>query len=281
MLRGRRRSAKHGRGVWSSAERRTASVSRTLPSIDLATAFFEARGVTLLVEVSPDDAAGFVASRLTSGLPASVATQHNRRAALRRLFRVARRHGYVGVDPTVDVVLPPKSNLPTRPLDDLEIDLCRDVAWWMPSRVAAAWALAEATGRGAEVALVRPEDVDLDVGLVYLRGGARTEPRTALLTEWGVTALRRRSSEVGRAPIAYGGSGRGIAGQVSTCRAISSVLLRAGLAGEPDVRPASAAAWAGRRTFDVTGRIEDAARVMGVRSLDRAARLIGVSWTDR
>ena len=44
-----------------------ASASRTLPSIDLAIAFLQARGVTLLVEVSSDDVAAFVASRLASG----------------------------------------------------------------------------------------------------------------------------------------------------------------------------------------------------------------------
>lgn len=258
-----------------------ASISRVMASLERATAFFEARGVTRLVDVSSDDAAAFVASRLTSGLSASVATQHNRRAALRFLFGVARRRGHVSVDPTLDLVLPPRSILRTRPLVDSEVALCRDVAWWMSSRVAAAWALAEATGRGAEIALVCPNDVDLEAKLVHLRGGARTEPRTGALTPWGVDALRRRSREVGPAPVAYEGSGRGIAGQVSTCRAISSVLLRAGLAGELDVRPASVAGWAGRRAFDATGRIEDAARVMGVRSLDRAARLIGVPWTDR
>ena len=258
-----------------------ASVSRTLPSIDLAIAFLQARGVTLLVEVSSDDVAAFVASRLASGLSASVSTQHNRRAALRFVFRVARRHGCVVADPTVDVVLPPRSSLPTRPLADSEIELCRDVAWWKSSRAAAAWALAEATARGAEIALVGPEDVDLGAGVVRLRGGARTEPRPGALTAWGIAALRRRSGETGGAPLTYAGAGRGIAGQVSTCRAISSVLVRAGLAGEPDVRPASVSAWTGRRAFEESGRVEDAARVMGVRSLDRAARLIGESWTGR
>ena len=58
------------------------------------------------------------------------------------------------------------------------------------------------------------------------------------------------------------------------------VLLRAGLVGEPDVRPASVAAWAGRAVFERTGRIEDAAAAMGVRSLDRAARLIGLPFGE-
>jgi integrase/recombinase XerC len=41
----------------------------------------------------------------------------------------------------------------------------------------------------------------------------------------------------------------------------------------------SVAAWAGRRVLDDTGSIEAAARTMGVRSLDRAARLVGHDWS--
>ena len=32
--------------------------------------------------------------------------------------------------------------------------------------------------------------------------------------------------------------------------------------------------------FDETGRVEEAARFLGMRSLDRTARLIGVDWSD-
>jgi integrase/recombinase XerC len=112
--------------------------------------FSDSVGDRKLAEVSLATVVDFVGSRLVSGLPARVATQHNRRAALRFLFRVARRHGYVRADPTVDLVLPARSALPTRPLDDSEIELCRDVASWTTSRVAAAWALAEATARGRD-----------------------------------------------------------------------------------------------------------------------------------
>ena len=58
-------------------------------------------------------------------------------------------------------------------------------------------------------------------------------------------------------------------------------LRRAGLAGEPDVRPVSVAAWAGAQILEETGQIEAVARALGMRSLDRAARLIGWDWTHR
>jgi hypothetical protein len=205
---------------------------------------------------------------------------HNRRSALRLLFRVARRLGLVDGDPTLDLVLPPKSSLPTRPLDDEEVELCRDIASWTSPRVAIAWALGETTARGAEIAAVAADDVDIEAEVVRIAGGARTSPRIGRLSDWGIEVLRHHIGSAGSRPLAYSGDGHGIAGQVSTCRAIGSVLLRAGLAAEPDVRPMSLAAWAGRRILDETGSIEAVARAMGVRSLDRATRLVGHDWTS-
>lgn len=262
-----------------SGEIADAAVRRVEPTLQRAIGFFELRGLSGLGGVRPAHASDFIHSRLDSGLPASIAVLHNRRAALRLLFRVARRLEFVESDPTLDLGLPPKSSVGSRPLDDEEVELCRDVAHWTSSRVAVAWALAEATARGAEIAAVTPDDVDLDAGTVRVRGGPRTSPRTGALSEWGIATLRRRSPKCGIGPLAYAGEGRGIAGQVSTCRAISSVLVRAGLAGEPDVRPMSVAGWAGRRVLDETGSIESAALAMGVRSLDRAARLVGHDWS--
>lgn len=257
------------------------TAARIRPTAERAIAFMEQAGAPSLTDVSAEHARDFVVSRLNSGLPAALATQHNRRAVLRLIFRVARRFDPVLGDPTLDLWLPGATSLPTRPLDDDEVELCRDVAWWASSRIAAAWALAEASARGAEMALVEDADIDFVRGTVVLSGGARTAARTGVLTEWGANALQRRVRETEGGPITYSGEGRGNAGQVSTCRAISTVLVRAGLAGEPDVRPASVAGWAGRRVFESSGSIEDAARAMGVRSLDRAARLIGLDWADR
>jgi integrase/recombinase XerC len=59
---------------------------------------------------------------------------------------------------------------------------------------------------------------------------------------------------------------------------VSQVLTRAGLERSLGVRPASVAAWVGRRIFDETGRIDLVAARCGARSLDAAARLIGWDW---
>ena len=50
------------------------------------------------------------------------------------------------------------------------------------------------------------------------------------------------------------------------------------LAGEPDVGPSSVAAWAAARAFREGASIDEVARMLGIRSLDRAARFIGWDW---
>jgi integrase/recombinase XerC len=60
--------------------------------------------------------------------------------------------------------------------------------------------------------------------------------------------------------------------------AISDILRRAGLADDAQVRPRSITAWLGRSVFDETGSIDVVAQRLGLRSLDRAAALIGWEW---
>ena len=104
----------------------------------------------------------------------------------------------------------------------------------------------------------------------------------------GLTAQQLRFDDVIRnlrnpdpkTRLTYAGSGTAERRQASSCLAIGETLRRAGLGGEPDVRPLSVAAWAGARVFAETGRIEAAASALGVRSLDRAARLVGFDWND-
>ncbi|MGZ4671483.1 MAG: hypothetical protein ACXV8K_02360 [Ilumatobacteraceae bacterium] len=109
--------------------------------------------------------------------------------------------------------------------------------------------------------------------------GKRTLDRCGELSEWGIRVLRGRLAEIDtQGTVAYAGNGRGIAGQVSTCHAISTILVRAGLAGQADVRPGSVAAWAGRSRFDAGADIAEVARMLGVRSLDQAAQIIGWDW---
>lgn len=207
---------------------------------------------------------------------------HARRSATRLLFRTGRRLGLCSTDPAVDIDLPPRSSLRARPLSDDEVGLCRSASLHSldATRLPAAWALAEATVRSGELASIRVCDVDLDEARVWIAGSARTEPRWGELSVWGCKQVRRRVDAIGDSSLViYTGRGSAESRQAASCQAIHETLLRAGLSGEADVRPVSVAAWAGRVAFDQTQRIDEAARVLGVRSLDRAAAIIGWDWS--
>ncbi len=235
-------------------------------------------------EVSASEAASFIRTSTSGGEPAP-ATMHLRRSALRMAFRTARELGLAESDPTLDLVLPARSPLKTRALSDEEVALCRGASLQTltSTRLSAAWALAESSARTGELGHVRVRDLDLAGGRVWLRGGARAHPRWAPLSEWGHLQLNRRLRQVGdgtEQPVLYEGqSGSDYHRQAASCVAIADTIRRAGLADEPDVRPLSVVAWAGRQVFAETGRIDEVARRLGVRSLDRAAGLISFDWT--
>ena len=247
------------------------------------TTFAQGCGAKGLDEVTPTLADSFVRSRTSEGAGASTATMHNRRTSLRVLFRTARRLGLAEGDPTLDISLPPRIVGSYRPLTDDEVELCRDAAaWWMSSRrFAAVWALAEATGRGAELGSVRAADVDLEQNRVWLSGGTRIEPRWAPLNDWAREILGRRLNVIeGDEFVAYSGSVPRSSGRISAASAVTAVLTRAGLRDEVDLRPTSVAAWAGRVEFDRTGSIAEAAQLLGLRNLDATARMIGWDWAS-
>jgi integrase len=260
------------------------SAARLRPLLERFGSFGEsAGGVCRLGDVSPAVVERFVRARNAGSRSApSPATMHLRRSGVRLLFRTARALGLCESDPTLDLVLPPRSGLRARPLTDDEVAVCRSAALHSltATRLPAAWALGEATVRSGELAAVRVDELDLGHGRVWIAGSPRTEPRWGELSEWGSAQLGRRAEAVGDSPfVIYGGEGSAESRQASSCQAIHETLLRAGLSGEPDVRPISVAAWAGRDAFDRTGRIDDAARMLGVRSLDRAAAIIGWDWS--
>jgi len=78
--------------------------------------------------------------------------------------------------------------------------------------------------------------------------------------------------------LTYRGSENLESRRAHSSQAIRETLQRAGLTGDPYVRPASLAGWAGRQVLCTTDRIEIAARALGMRSLDGAARFIGWDW---
>jgi integrase/recombinase XerC len=261
---------------------------RTLVEIGRFTTFLTASGIDRIGDVEPQSCVDFIDQAIETRdgrwAQPSVSTRHVRRCAIRVLFRSARSLNLADGDPTLDIRLPPRSKRTTRPLSDDEVALGRvwAVPTIAPTRHAAAWALAEATATTSEIAEARIGDVDLVSGTVFLHGNARVRnPRQGHLTAWGLRAIEARINDLPGPkdqPLVSGATRTRNARQASVCSAVSEVLELAGLSRELGVKPASLPAWGGRRVFEETGQIQEAARALGVRSLDRAAEIIGWDW---
>lgn len=265
----------------------SAQTARRMSEIFGQFASFVARayGVFSLDDVCSEHARGFVTASAGGGAPPSVPTMHLRRSAVRLLFRVARALELCENDPTLDLVLPARSSATLRALSDDEIALCRShsLGSLHETRQPAAWALAEATATTTELSHARASDLDLGSERVWLHGGSTTIPRWGYVSPWGLEQLTRRARVLRRRSIddpllVYEGKGSVESRTASACVAISETLRRAGLASEPDIRPASVRAWAGAQILRDTDRVEEVARRLGMRSLDRTARLIGHGW---
>ena len=263
--------------------------TQTLARLEILMAQFSrfverAYGVRSLDEVRPEMVGAYLSAPRTDGTEPGVSLQHFRRLAVRVLFRACRSVGVVEGDPSLDAALPARSRAEFRPLDDEEVGLCRAAASGSLRRVrsAVAWALCEATARTGELPKVTVADLDLDGGRVWIAGTPRTLARWGHLTDWGLTQVRRFVEQLDCDPTAalVCGSVDAALAQSSAVGIITRVMTYAGLNGAPGVRPSSVAAWAGRRIFDETGRIDLAAQRLGMRSLDRTAVFISWDWSS-
>jgi integrase/recombinase XerC len=203
----------------------------------------------------------------------------------RKLFHFLRAIGAASQDPTVDIELPPRTSLAGRPLDDDEVDECRwasrsDFTSW---RYPAVWALAEAGATMTELPRILVSDVDLEKGLVLLRGSPRTLQRIVPLTDWGAAQLERLLVTAVLAPdgpIVYGGEGA--TGRRSTLAGmVRRIYTQAGLDRESDVTTESVRAWLGRAMRGQDEPIEGVARRLGMHSVDRTFLLIGEDWQSQ
>ena len=247
-------------------------------------------GVASLAEVTRAHVVLFISAAPTgaTSIEPAVATMHLRRSAVRLLFRLAREGGLEVGDPTFDISLPARVSRQLRPLTDAEIVTCRGASLHTltETRLPAAWALAEATVRTSELPSILASDVALPSGIVRIPGSSRTLPRRGFLTDWGIQQLKRRldnpaSAGAANTAVIYKGDRGGASGQASASAAIAWTLRRAGLAADATVRPASVAAWAGRRLLDEGVALEEVARRLGIRSLDRTANFIGLDRSGR
>lgn len=263
--------------------------TQTLARIELLMAQFStfverAYAVRELEDVRPEMVTAYLSAPRTDGNDPGVSLQHFRRLAVRVLFRSCRSAGIVQGDPSLDAELPPRTRAEFRPLDDEEVGLCRAAVSGSLRRIrsAVAWALCEATARTGELPKVSVGDLDLESGRVWIAETPRTLARWGHLTDWGLTQVRRYVEQLdceSTAPLVCGSVDAALA-QSSAVGMISKTMTYAGLGDAPGVRPSSVAAWAGRRIFRDTGRIDVAAQRLGMRSLDRTAVFIGWDWSS-
>lgn len=256
--------------------------------------FLEVAAVADLAAVSPEAAYEFielpVATSAGGWADPGVATMRTRRGAIRLVYGTGRFLGLVTGDPTIDIHFAANPPSGTRPLTDDEVFLGR--SWsrltLVSTRHAAAWAVGEATATNSELAAVRVHDIDLDAGTVELHGNEKwRDPRVGELSEWGVDAIRRHLDALNLDP-AVGidpdrlqltdASASRNSGQSSTNQLIAATMTHAGLRADKSVKPVSLSMWAGRKVLDETGRIDLAARTVGMRDLGRAARALRFEW---
>ncbi|MDX2546157.1 hypothetical protein ACOT81_27405 [Streptomyces sp. WI04-05B] len=257
--------------------------------------YMHLRGAVVLDDVSAELAEDFVTARGRSRhghvTDSAAATMLVRRSVLRIAFRTLRELGLSDADPARDIVLPARTAGQVRPLVEGEVIDLRHRASFVtrPSRHGAAAALALAGGHSGEIGHIRVQDLDLDRRRVWMHGATKTDARWCPLDDWGLNVLahraefvsarqlRRESAPNARLAVSDRHASDAYL-QSRACVALGDLLKRIGLGGEEDVKPSSVTAWAAVEEFERTGRIEDAARRLGLRSLDSTANIIGHAW---
>ncbi len=238
-----------------------------------------------LDRLDPASAHGFVAARTRRGQLPSLATMHLRRTAIRAAVGLMAELGTDVPDPTVGLRLPPKGRTDHRPLDPAELTLLRLAAASRPRRRSAAMTTVAATEAGAttgEVARLRWVDVDVDSATLDLPGAGPTIARIVELTSWGARVLRRHEHATRPDPddlVVYRGGAdpESDTAQAAVTSRLRRLLDAAGLR-DGDLRPGSVRLCLPAARLAEDGRVGDAARRLGLTSLDVTAEVCGWDW---
>jgi hypothetical protein len=173
-----------------------------------------------------------------------------------------------------------------RPLNECEADLCRAVAWtYLDTRLAAATALGFCGAGTADIGNMTSLHIDLDDGSLILPGSRQIEQRrVAIAGEWEYQVLAHRYKmlqDLG-SPTNLGfvvnRGGSDASRQAGAAIALSKILQVAGYAKDKGLKPGSFQNWAGVSVFDQTADITAVAKLLGLKSLDSAARAIDLDW---
>lgn len=253
--------------------------------------FAATHDIILLTDLTPEVIGRFVRAqgRTRHGRvsESALATRHNRLANLRMLTQESIRRGWLTFDPTRFVDLEPRRQSTTRPITEAEAELLRFHADRGGStRHAATIALLLAGAHSNEVGYVPRAGFDPDRGRVHSPGATGRRPRWLTLDPWELRVLTERADCLDRAPTdpyntppmlctrSYGSESQR---QARIGVTVQEITTRAGLYGDPTIRPSSLTAYAARRELERNGIEAAALRVGGV-SLDHTAKITGYKW---
>ena len=128
-------------------------------------------------------------------------------------------------------------------------------------------------------------DIDLEHARIWLRGDSRRQARWVPLSPWGFRKLSARVAHLraqvadGSTLVVYSGAHDSSSSEspgASTAGAMGELLRRAGLAGEPGIKPASIGLGYALRVWNEHRDICHVAAALGYQSLDKAATAIGI-----
>jgi len=244
----------------------------------------QANGISDVSAISQADIEGFVYWPVVLGgkprKPGS-STKRNRLASLRRAYKTSRIIGYELIDPTIDVLVVFDHAINTNYCTDDDIEKLRNATpvELFKTTYASIWALAEAGATNSEIKDVRVCDVNLEEGVVHLAGNARVDERINTLTELGLNVLAQRIRGLNPTDYLILNTEGGKCSEATISQIFRHITSYANV-GSKGFNINSVRAWRARKIFDETGRIQDAARFLGNRSLDSTALLIGLEWRE-
>jgi site-specific recombinase XerD len=234
-------------------------------------------------------------SRARAGQESSSATRRNRQIALRQVFAVWVRQGWMSSDLVAGTLIKKGPPRPPCPLTPAEVARLRMAGQQSPADtlLPALVAMGLAGVSGTDISRLKVTDVDFEAGVLRVEGRGGRVQRSVELDEPGVRVLRCHVTALAKAakkrkvefdpavtPLALPTAPRTHRSHVDPT-AVGQHMYRAlHCAGikRAGVTPGSMQEYAANRCYALTNRVEDVAALLGLKSLDAAMGFIDPAW---
>lgn len=252
--------------------------------------YCEARGVTVLSTITVNEVIDWLNAPTASGQPTRN-EQVVRRAAARVFFTVAARIGLWDQNPALPIQIPGKYTRYTSPFTDTQIDILKNGAVFRhgETQAPAIVALLLSGVTSGECGSVRICDIDLTARTITTPVQASRFVRQRVLPiadQWCSVALRNRVTALTDAGanadgwLVYQGESPEWQRRNAACSNLVTKVLRLTRLYEQGIsRIASITEWVAVNAYQQTGDLKYVANLLGMRSLDAAAHLVGHEWT--